>query len=95
MIKNLIKREKGNDEHIYKKMKGGGNPNITYLLTRMSTGRLWEMYSTMMVQKNSGFQWSENFSQPPSAIGNRDLNTQDLISEQKYEIERAALIQSK
>ena len=61
----------------------------------MSTGRLWEMYSTMMVQKNSRFQWSGNFSQPPSAIGNRDLNTQDLISEQKYEIERAASTQSK
>ena len=53
------------------------------------------MYSTMTVQKNSGFQWSGNFSQPPSAIGNGDLNTQDLISEQKYEIERAALTQSK
>ena len=36
----------------------------------------------MMVQKNSGFQWSGNFSQPSSAIGNEDLNTQDLISEQ-------------
>ena len=36
----------------------------------------------MTVQKNSGFQWSGNFSQPPSAIGNEDLNTQDLISEQ-------------
>ena len=36
----------------------------------------------MTVQKNSGFQWSENFSQPPSAIGDEDLNTQDLISEQ-------------
>ena len=36
----------------------------------------------MTVQKNSGSQWSGNFSQPPSAIGNEDLNTQDLISEQ-------------
>ena len=32
--------------------------------------------------KNSGFQWSGNFSQPPSAIGDEDLNTQYLISEQ-------------
>ena len=63
---------------------------ITHLLTRMSTGCLWEMYSTMMVQKNSRFQWSGNFSQPPSAIGNEDLNAQDLISEQKYKIESAA-----
>ena len=54
---------------------------ITHLLTRMSTGRSWEMYSTMMVQKNSGFHWSGNFSQPPSAIENKDLNTRDLISE--------------
>ena len=50
----------------------------------MSTGRLWEMYSTMTVQKNSGFQWSGNFSQPPSAMGNKKLNIQNLISEQKY-----------
>ena len=48
----------------------------------MSTGRPWERYSTMMVQKNSRFQWSGNFSQPPSDIGDEDLNTQDLISEQ-------------
>ena len=57
-------------------------PTVTHLLTRMSTGCLWERYSTMMVQKNSRFQWSGNFSQPPSAIGDEDLNTQDLISEQ-------------
>ena len=61
----------------------------------MSTGRPWEMYSTITVQKNSRFQWSGNFSQPPSAIENGGLNTQDLISEQKYEIERAAPTQSK
>ena len=49
-------------------------PTITHLLMRVSTGCPWEMYSTMIVQKNSGFQWSGNFSQPPSAIGNEDLN---------------------
>ena len=54
--------------------------NITHLLIRMSTGRPWEMYSTMMVQKNSVFQWSGNFSHPSSAIENEDLNTLDLIS---------------
>ena len=54
--------------------------NITHLLIRMSTGCLWEMYSTMTVQKNSVFQWSGNFSHPPSAIENEDLNTLDLIS---------------
>ena len=81
--------------NIYIKKGGGRNPIITYLLTRMSTGHLWEVYSTMTVQKNSGFRWSGNFSQPPSAIGNGDLNAQDLISEQKYEIERAAPTQSK
>ena len=48
----------------------------------MPTGRPWERYSTITVQKNSEFQWSENFSQPLSAIGNEDLNTQDPISEQ-------------
>ena len=58
---------------------------ITHLLMRMSTGRLWEMYSTMTVQKNSGFQWSGNFSHPPSAIENEDLNTLDLISEKSVE----------
>ena len=62
--------------------KGKRIPPVTHLLTRMSTGHLWERYSTMTVQKNFGFQWSGNFSQPPSAIGNKDLNTQDLISEQ-------------
>ena len=36
----------------------------------------------MLVQNNSGSQWSGNFSQPPSAIVNEDLNTQDLISKQ-------------
>ena len=54
--------------------------NITHLLIRMSTGCPWEMYSTMMVQKNSVFRWSGNFSHPPSAIENEDLNTLDLIS---------------
>ena len=63
---------------------------ITHLLTRMSTGCPWERYSTMTVQKNSGFQWSGNFSQPPSAIGNKDLNTQDLISEQNTEIRKSS-----
>ena len=42
------------------------------------------------VQKNSGFQWSGNCSQPPSAIGNKDLNTQDLISEQNMEIRKSS-----
>ena len=59
---------------------------------RMSTGRLWEMYSTMTVQKNSGFQWSGNFSQPPSAMGNKELNIQDLISEQNMEIRKDSFI---
>ena len=54
--------------------------NITHLLIRMSTGRPWEMYSTMTVQKNYVFQWSGNFSHPPSAIENEDQNTLDLIS---------------
>ena len=58
------------------------NSNSNPPLARMSTGHPRERYSTMTVQKNSGFQWSENFSQPPSAIGDEDLNTQDLISEQ-------------
>ena len=52
---------------------------ITHLLMRMSTGRPWEMYSTMTVQKNSVFQWSGNLSLPPSAIENKDLNTLDLL----------------
>ena len=64
------------------KREGKRIPTVTHLLTRMSTGRPWERYSTMMVQKNSGFQWSGNFSQPPSAIEDENLNTQDLISEQ-------------
>ena len=64
------------------KRKGKRIPTVTHLLARMSTGRQWQRYSTMTVQKNSGFQWSGNFSQPPSAIGDEDLNTQDLISEQ-------------
>ena len=54
-----------------------GSVIITHLLIRMSTGRPWEMYST----KNSVFQWSGNFSHPPSAIEKKDLNTLDLISE--------------
>ena len=57
----------------------------------MSTGHPWERYSTMTVQKNSGFQWSGNFSQPPSAIGDEDLNTQDLISEENAENKREQL----
>ena len=62
--------------------KGKRIPTVTHLLTRISTGCPWERYSTTMIQKNSRFQWSGNFSQPPSAIGDEDLNTQDLISEQ-------------
>ena len=58
---------------------------ITHLLMRMSAGHPWEMYSTMTVQKNSVFHWSGNFSHPPSAIENKNLNTQDLISEQNAE----------
>ena len=73
------------------KRKGKKIPTVTYLLTRMSTGHLWEMYSTMTVQKNSRFQWSGNFSQSPSAIGGEDLNTQDLISEQNAENKREQL----
>ena len=65
-----------------KKRKRKRIPTVTHLLTRMSTGHLWERYSTMMIQKNSRFQRSGNFSQPPSAIGDEDLKTQDLISEQ-------------
>ena len=63
---------------------------ITHLLTRMSTVRLWEMYSTITVQKNSAFQWSGNFSHPPSAIENENLNTWDLISERTQKQEKAA-----
>ena len=70
--------------------KGKRIPTVTHLLTRMSTGHPWERYSTMTVQKNSGFQWSGNFSQPPSAIGNEDLSTQDLISEKKTEIRKSS-----
>ena len=44
----------------------------------------------MTVQKNSGFQWSGNFSQPPSTIENMDLNTQDLISEQNMETRKSS-----
>ena len=73
------------------KRKGKRIPIVTHLLTRMSTGCPWERYSTMMVQKNSGFQWSGNFSQPPSAIGDEDLNTQDLISEQNVGNKREQL----
>ena len=71
--------------------KGKRILNMTHLLTRMSTGRPWERYSTMMVQKNSGFQWSGHFLQPPSAIGNEDLNTRDLISKQNMEIRKEQL----
>ena len=63
---------------------------ITHLLTRMSTGCLWEMYSTMTVQKNSVFQWSGNFSHPPSAIKNKNLNTPDLISERSTETRKGS-----
>ena len=73
------------------KTKGNKIPTVTHLLTRMSTGCPWERYSTMTVQKNSGFQWSGNFSQPPSAIGDEDLNTQGLISEQNAENKREQL----
>ena len=63
-----------------------GSVIITHLLIRMSTGRPWEMYST----KNSVFQWSGNFSHPPSAIEKKDLNTLDLISERSAKTGRAA-----
>ena len=63
---------------------------ITHLLIRMSTGHPWEMYSTMTVQKNSVFQWSGNFSHPPSAIENKDLNTPDLISEKSTETRKSS-----
>ena len=74
-----------------KKGKGKRISTVTHLLTRMSTGCLWERYSTMTVQKSSRFQWSGNFSQPPSAIGDDDLNTQDLISEQNAKNKREQL----
>ena len=64
--------------------------NITHLLIRMSTGYPWEMYSTMTVQKNSVFQWSGNFSYPPSAIENEDLNTLDLISKGSAETRKSS-----
>ena len=63
---------------------------IAHLLTRMSTGYPWEMYSTMTVQKNSVFQWSGNFSHPPSAIENKNLNTWDLISERNAETRKSS-----
>ena len=63
---------------------------ITHLLTRMSTGRPWEMYSTMTVQKNPVFQRSGNFSHPPSAIENKNLNTPDLISKRSTEIRKSS-----
>ena len=62
--------------------------NITHLLIRMSTGRPWEMYSTMTAQKNSVFQWSGNFSHPPSE--NEDLNTLDLISKGSAETRKSS-----
>ena len=65
--------------------------NLTHLLIRMSTGRPWEMYSTMTVQKDSVFQWSGNFSHPPSAIENEDLNTLDLISKGSAETRKKQL----
>ena len=61
----------------------------------MSTGHPWEMYSTMTVQKNSGFQWSRNFSQLPSAMGNKELDIPSLISEQNTEIRRDSFIVAK
>ena len=64
---------------------------ITHLLIRMSTGCPWEIYSMMTVQKNSVFQWSGNFSHPPSAIKNKDLNTLDLISERSAENKKKQL----
>ena len=64
---------------------------VTHLLTRISTRCPWERYSTMTVQKNSGFQWSGTFSQPPSAIEDEDLNTQDLISGQNVGNKREQL----
>ena len=64
--------------------------SITHLLIRMSTGCQWEMYSTMTVQKNSVFQWSGNFSHPPSAIEHKDLNTLGLISEGKAETRKSS-----
>ena len=64
--------------------------NITHLLIRMSTGCPWEMYSTMTVQKNSVFQWCGNFSHPPSAIKNEDLNTLDLISKGSTETRKSS-----
>ena len=63
---------------------------ITHLLMRMSTGHPWEIYSTMTVQKSSVFQWSGNFSHPPSAIENKDLNTLDLISEGSTETRKSS-----
>ena len=63
---------------------------ITHLLMRMSTGHSWEIYSTMTVQKNSVFQWYGNFSHPPSAIENKDLNTLDLISERSAETRKSS-----
>ena len=56
----------------------------------MSTGCPWKMYSTMTVQKNSTFQWSGNFSHPPSSIENKNLNTRDLISEQNAETRKSS-----
>ena len=63
--------------------------NITHLLIRMSIGHPWEMYSTMTVQKNSVFQWSGNFSHPPSAIEKEDLNTLDPISKGSTETRKS------
>ena len=64
--------------------------NTTHLLIRMSTGHPWEMYSTMTVQKNSVFQWSGNFSHPPSAIENEDLNALNLISKGSAETRKSS-----
>ena len=64
--------------------------NITHLLIRISTGCPWEMYSSMTVQKNSVFQWSGNFSHPPSAIENEDLNNLDLINKGSAETRRSS-----
>ena len=44
------------------------------------------MYSTITVQKNSGSQWSGNFSQPPSAIENKGLS--NIKSETMTKIHR-------
>ena len=73
-----------------RKKKTNRNLIVTHLLVGVSTGCPWEMYSTMTVQKNSVFQWSGDFSHPPSAIEKKSLDTPDLVSKRSTETRKSS-----